>query len=422
MADSSLRRILPAWVEADPLRGRAVDALGLQSTADRIADEILPGLSVLTTRARYYAMLAWARKVCGGRADEYRIHRLEVALAVREANLHSDQSADERDRCRYVGSRNLAGPRFHVPPTDPRDAYRVPVWRAYRASMRSLGLLDRDDALTDDGATLARRFAAACSPKDHSGKTMLPASACLSAIGPREGSLVEHALGVRKRGRLAADDTSQAARRAALERELRHLFENGFSLSRVLESYETRRDRAPSRTVGALRDAAVWERLSVGLHAVFLLWLHHLEKPAIAKQMIRAARRTRAFSWIPLADVPIDDETAQHAIRSIRRALDLRGRLAQHGPLRGDSTAFELGEALLSSNTPVEDVLASLEARHLAAKGDDAWLRDGRHGTELARDADDKWKLPTYATLHGYRLGAFGQILMDLRRARWGRA
>jgi hypothetical protein len=423
MAESPLRRTLPAWVEADPLRGRAVDALGLQGTADRIADEILPGLSVLTTRARYYAVLAWARKVCGARPDEYHIHRLEVALAVREAKLHADENRDENDRCRFVGSRNLAGPRFEVPPADPRDAYRVPVWRAYRASMRSLGLLDRDDGLTDDGRTLARRFVAACGPKDYSGKTMLPASACLSAIGPREGALIEGVLGVRQKGRLAADDTSHAARRADLERELRHLFDNGFSLSGVLATYETRRGRAPTRTVGALREAAVWERLSVGLHATFLLWLHHLEKPATAKQMIRAARRTRASSRLPFDDIAIGDETAKHAIRSIRRALRLRDRLTQHGALlRCDSTAFELGEALVSSKTPVEDVLARLEARHLAAKGDDAWLRDGRHGKELARDADDKWKLPKLATLHGYRLGAFGQILTDLRRARWARA
>jgi hypothetical protein len=76
-------RLLPSWVESDPLRDRAIDALGLQSTADRVADVLLPGLSVLTTHARYYAMLAWARRACGSRADEGLIHRLEVALAVR---------------------------------------------------------------------------------------------------------------------------------------------------------------------------------------------------------------------------------------------------------------------------------------------------------------------------------------------------
>jgi hypothetical protein len=194
----SLHRTLPTWVEADPLRSRAVDALGMQATSDRIADEILPALSVLTTRARYYALPAWARGVCGAHPDKDRIHRLEVALAVREAKLHRDNSRNGAERCRFVGSSNLTGGRFDAPPPDPRDAYRVPVWRAYRASMRSLNLVDSKDDLTDDGKALASRFVVACRPSDASGKSMLPASACLSAMKSPEGALLETALGVYK--------------------------------------------------------------------------------------------------------------------------------------------------------------------------------------------------------------------------------
>ena len=414
-------RTLPSWVEPDPLRGRAVDALGLQSTADRIADEILPGMSVLTTRARYYALLAWARKVCGARADEHRIHRLEVALAVRESQLHTDEGDESSgDKCRFVGSRNLAGPRFGSPPQDPRDAYRVPVWRAYRASMRNLGLLDRDDGLTDEGVALARRFVAACRPRDASGRTMLPESACLSAIRTREGALLEAALGIRRKGKLAEDDTTAPARRAALERELRWLFDDGLSVSVVLAAYESRRTRTPTRTVAALREAAIWERLSVGLHALFLLWLHHIDKPRTVVRLVRSARRSRANNWNAIEGIAIDEASAVHAVGSIRQALALRDRLPGDALPHSDPSTFELGEAVLSASTPVEDVLATLESRHVQAKGDDAWLREGRRGKELARDADDKWKLPTAATLHGYRLGAFGQILVDLRNARWG--
>lgn len=425
MTEVALRHTLPSWVEADPLRGRAVDALGLQATADRIADEILPGISVLTNRARYYAVLAWARKVCGTRADEHRIHRIEVALAVRESQLHASAGDEDEGtgRCRFVGSRNLAGPRFGAPPPDPRDAYRVPVWRAYRASMRDLGLLDRDDSLTDDGVMLARRFVAACRPKDATGKTMLPESACLSAIRAREGALLEGVLGIRRKGKLAADDSSRSARRAALERELRGMFDDGFSVSEVLAAYEPHRVRTPPRTVAALREAAIWERLSVGLHAIFLLWLAHIEKPATAARAIRVARRTLAARWFPFEGIAINEGAAAYAIRSIRRALALRDRLANSDTLpHCDPTAFELGEVVVSAATPIDDVLARLEARHLQAKGDDAWLREGRRGKELARDADDKWKLPTIATLHGYRLGAFGQLLADLRQARWSGA
>ena len=78
-----------------------------------------------------------------------------------------------------------------------------------------------------------------------------------------------------------------------------------------------------------------------------------------------------------------------------------------------DQTAFELGAAL-AGKTPIDDLLAQFERRHRIAKDDDAWIRHRGLGRELARDADDKWKLPTVATLHGYRLTAFAQILNGL--------
>lgn len=403
------------------MRGRAVDALGLQATADRIADEILPDLSVLTNRARYFAMLAWARRVCGSRADEERIHSLEVALAVREWLIHGRADNENEGRCRYVGSRNLAGLRLASPPKNPRDAYRVPVWRAYRASMRGLGLLDRDDALTDEGNGLAGRFAAACRPKDASGRTLLPEGACLSALRYREAAIIENVLGLRKKGKLAADDVTRPARRAALEREVRQrgLFDDGLAVSAVLAAYEANRTRTPSRTVAALREAAIWERLSVGLHAVFLLWLHNIERPTNAKRLIKAARRTCRKGWVSYEDIDVDsDDVAERAVQSIRQALSLRARLADDALRHGDPVAFDLGEAVVGASTSVDDVFAHLASRHAQAKGDDAWMRDGRGGKELARDPDDKWQLPTRATLHGYRLGAFGQLLVDLQSAR----
>jgi hypothetical protein len=425
MAEITLHRLLPSWVESDPLRGRAIDALGLQATADRIADELLPGLSVLTTRARYYAMLAWARRACGTRTDETHIHRLEVALAVREAKLHPKEPASAdgaNDRCRFVGSRNL--PRapqqepFKKPPKDPRSAFRTPVWRGYRASMQRLGLLDDDYALTDDGKALAKLFAAACHPPDQSGDTMLPASACLSKMSLRESRLLEARLGVRQKGKPPSDDRSDQARRGAAERELRQLFAGELHLSSVLKRYEAT-DRDPSFTVSALREAAVWERLSVGLNATFLLWLDRIRTPAATKKLLADARRKRAVTPRAFAAIPIGDDAAVEAIQSVRRALALRDRLDKRGGLSHcDPSAFELGEALVGTIN-LDEVLTRLEARHVKAKGDDAWIRSVGRRREMARDADDKWEPPKTATLHGYRLDAFGQILADLRHARW---
>lgn len=46
--ETSPQHLVPRRVEPDPLNGRAVDALGLQATADPITEQQLPGLSVLT--------------------------------------------------------------------------------------------------------------------------------------------------------------------------------------------------------------------------------------------------------------------------------------------------------------------------------------------------------------------------------------
>ena len=190
-------------------------------------------------------------------------------------------------------------------------------------------------------------------------------------------------------------------------------------MSTVLAAYESSRAHTPSRTVAALREAAIWERLSVGLHAIFLLWLHNIEKPANARRMIKSARRMRNKGWVPYDDIAVcSDDVAAHAIQSIRRALRLRARLSEDALRHSDLVAFELGEAVVGASTSVDDVFELLASKHAQAKGDDAWMRDGRNGKELARDSDDKWQLPTRATLHGYRLGAFGSLLVDLQRAR----
>src|SRR6266849_5681354 len=123
--------LLPSWVEADPLRSRATDALGLQAVADRLADNLLPGISVLTTRARYFSFLAWARGQVGSTHDERAIHRLEVALTFTEARL-SREDPEHGTSCRFRGSRNIADLPLDRPPIDPRRVYKVPAWRAYR--------------------------------------------------------------------------------------------------------------------------------------------------------------------------------------------------------------------------------------------------------------------------------------------------
>jgi len=411
-------QFLPSWVEPDPLRGKALDALGLQATADNIADEILPGISSLTTRARYYSLLCWARQKCGDSANEEHIHRLEVALSVRESHLHANDS--KGDKCRFLGSRNLRQnnqPKFIKPPPKPRDAYKTPAWRNYRASMRSLGLLDQNNALTELGKQLAGEFGAANCRANTSGKVMLPESACLSRISKNEARTLAEVLGINKKGKIAINDKPpESTRRACFEREMR-MFKEGKSLSDVLAEYEIKPEPQLSRTGLALREAAIWERLSLGLNAIFLMWLHNIGNSQSVVEKIEAARRSRGESQTAPAEIVIDENAAVNAIKSIRRAIRLK-KMAVDTFSHCDMSAFDLGQKFIG-NTPVKGLLEQLRNRHRQAKGDDAWFRQSASGGwELARDAGDTWELPKTATMHGYRFAAFGQIIADIRGAK----
>ena len=156
--------VLPSWVESDLSRSLVTHALGLQAVADRLADRLLPGLSVLTTRARYFTFLAWARQRISDKYDERAIHQREVALTLAEAII-SDGDPTHKQDCSYVGALNVGSksaqefPRDRVP-LIPRHAYKIPAWRAYRASMIDLGLITGGPhfSLTEQGLEAASRF------------------------------------------------------------------------------------------------------------------------------------------------------------------------------------------------------------------------------------------------------------------------
>src|SRR5687768_720186 len=84
------------WVLADPARERAVDALGTSAQADRLSEALLPGLSVLTVRARYFTFLCWAIERTQGAATPGRaVHRLEAELAIAEARRHGPSGSTD---------------------------------------------------------------------------------------------------------------------------------------------------------------------------------------------------------------------------------------------------------------------------------------------------------------------------------------
>jgi hypothetical protein len=416
--------ILPAWVEPDPLRARATDALALQAVADRLADRLLPGLSVLTTRARYFTFLAWARGESGRDHDERQIHRYEVALVFAEALL-SDGDATHAVSCQFIGSRNVRTlPRNRIP-ADPRRVYKVPAWRAYRASMVALGLLEGAPrfSLTDEGSDAAKSFRQAVRPRKGP-SSPLPGRACLSEISSTERRQIRDALGLSIRGRLDPESTDERTRRAAFAREVRPIFRSeGLSPEAVLPRYEGRRQPTLPEPIHTLRTAAVWERLSVGLNTLFTVWVRAIDagrQRTVERDL--AQLLSRGLPVTALGSIAMADEDAALAggLASLRLALRLNDRLCDVGTQLPDREAFELARVFINrSRSPrsrVGEGLAMLLARHQTAKGDDAWVREAGSGQlEIARDAGEGWTIPTLVRPHAYRMAAFSRIAHDLR-------
>lgn len=112
------KKLLPVWnlPPEQPLTPGSRDPLGFQRYATRFADSLLPNLTVLTTRARYYAFLAWALdeittafepNLLLGESlpyDEYSefLSRFERYLALAEAVRHNMEASLS---CNWVGQR-----------------------------------------------------------------------------------------------------------------------------------------------------------------------------------------------------------------------------------------------------------------------------------------------------------------------------
>jgi hypothetical protein len=415
-----LEGVLPSWVEPDPLRSRATDALGLQVVADRLAERLVPGLSVLTTRARYFTFLCWARDQVGRGHDEGGIHRWEVALTLAEARI-SDEDPTHGGTCRFVGSRNVKGhPRDRLP-RDPKRIYKVPAWRAYRASMIALGLVQAPPrfSLRDEGEYAASRFQASVRVR---GGTTRPLSdrACLSRISWHERHLLRDLLGVSLRGRLDAEAADQRSRRAAFAREVRHIFRReGLSPENVLPKYETIRSRTLAEPAATLRAAALWERLALGMNVIFTSWVRAIEagRPGRMERAL-AALLTMGLRPAALADVELVElqSALAKAVANLRAAVRLHDELRDRGVVLPGGQWFDIARDLFrrksSAQTRARDVLTRLRQAHFAAKGDDAWINGDP--PELSRPPGGGWEVPARVRLHGYRMAAFDSVLRDL--------
>lgn len=169
-------------------REAAPDPLGLQATADRLAEQLLPGLAQYTNRARYYSFFCWTRKHAAARHTghaqiEHEMRAWEVALTF--CAFGSAEAECQGHTCHYVGSARLKRRFGGKRPTEVEagrrrliahasELFRSPLWHFYRHSMWSLGLLEPDRwTLTPDGERLASRWARRAQPAED-GKVIPP--------------------------------------------------------------------------------------------------------------------------------------------------------------------------------------------------------------------------------------------------------
>jgi hypothetical protein len=162
-SDPVLAHLLPQWLEPFLLPSGSRDPLGLQAPAERLVNEVLPGLTVFTFRVGYYGFLTWAiRSVnkLAGDAIPRRMPRREVlnaferALALCEFVYHGIDD----DSCSLIGQRSKLrvlsaneGDRYRVPESILKNQNSAGCFRLFATSLVSLGLAEESEELIADG-------------------------------------------------------------------------------------------------------------------------------------------------------------------------------------------------------------------------------------------------------------------------------
>lgn len=175
--DTKFEALLPRWMEALKLPPSSRDPLGFQANAERLANELLPGLTVFTSRIGYYGFLAWVIQMVNeqpcpiGQTRLDRLHRLERALVLCEFVYHG--AADKS--CPLFGQRSKTqvlqsadDNRFQVPKRILKNQTSAGAYRLYFSSLKSFGFarqapeLGTEEmlplSLTDLGRRLAQAF------------------------------------------------------------------------------------------------------------------------------------------------------------------------------------------------------------------------------------------------------------------------
>ncbi len=366
--------------------------------ADRIADRLLPDLSVQTTRARYLSFLCWAvEKSEGSPTPMLSIHRVEAQLALEEARHHRDDPADE---CPGVVGRTKAlgylNENDWKQPARPERLYKNTAFATYRPLMRALGLLGRDRAikLTPEGKKLASAF------KQARGR----ARRCLSDISSSERVMIRGLLGLdyRKQSRLSV----RAERRRSTYETVHTPLRSSDSSADILERYAEVRPRW-SDVEKHLHQAFAWEVLSLGLTLAFSMLLNEQRMGPVVRSLRAAlSKRPRRPPLDQLSLRPDGASSGDHVVAFLREAMRL-----QLDALGLDPGPLRIAERLVQERDPV-DLLHRLVDRHRMVKSDAPWISLAADKIQVLAP---KKNLAFQVRPRSYRLDAFAQLLRDLR-------
>jgi hypothetical protein len=170
-----LIRHIPRWIVADERPPSSRDPLGWQADAEQLANQLLPGLSVFTSRVGYFFFLPWAirqinaigKLTLASRLDL--LNRLERALVLCETLFHGDDVG----ACYHQGQRSKRrllsqpGRLLKIPEQILKRQASTGGLPLYRTAMRSCGIWTEEDVtpegllpyrLTVYGGKMADRF------------------------------------------------------------------------------------------------------------------------------------------------------------------------------------------------------------------------------------------------------------------------
>jgi len=383
--------LLPRWLEPLKLPPSSRDPLGLQASAERLANELLPGLTVFTSRVGYYGFLAWAIQrinelPCPNhQTRQERLLRLERALVLCEFVYHGHGD----DSCPLLGQRSKTqvlqgadGDRYRVPQRILKNQASTGAYRLYFTSLQSMGIVEEAPelaaegllplTLTDLGERLARAFdqrvdsrfadfALDDGPLDRDIIRSWGKDACFSRLGTLEryrdpfleGFLLGNGTEAEKRyrtvqrlfrcGLLTGDYEEKAAEAAftdAMSEEEARAAEAildlpGLRNDEVLLHFYEEIPRANNRD---FQVGAVFELLSLGLSALFQCLVGELQQSGRVRTAALGARiaeegKLTAFWTAPMQAITGGIPKARKLVQRLLEAKDHIHRAAQGGAL-----------------------------------------------------------------------------------------